>query len=103
LNLLVLIGAFRSGGDTRFALFVDGGVIWVVGVPMAALGGLVLRLPLHLVYLMLLSDEVTKLTLAMIRFRSGKWIHNLAKSVTSEGRAVAAARARSETEPLSGE
>lgn len=81
INLLLFIGIFRSGGDTRVAFILDGVIIWVVGVPLALLGGFVLHLPVYWVYLLVLTEEFTKGTIGLFRFFSRKWIHNLAHTV----------------------
>ena len=80
-NLILFIGAFRAGGDIRFAFVLDAGTIWVVGVPLAFLGAFTLHLPVYWVYLLLMTDEVTKLTISAFRFFSKKWIHNLAETM----------------------
>ena len=59
-NLILFIGVFRSGGDTRFGFFLDAGTIWAVGVPLAVLGAFVFHLPVYLVYLLVMMDELTK-------------------------------------------
>ena len=82
-NMILFIGIFRSGGDTRFALVLDGVIIWVVGVPLAFLGAFVFHLPVYWVYLLVMSEEITKWLLGVYRFFSRKWIHNLAKTVGS--------------------
>lgn len=76
-NMILIIGAFRSGGDTRFSLVLDGLIIWVLGVPMALLGAFVLRLPVYWVYLMVMSEELTKFLIGLRRYFSRKWIHDL--------------------------
>lgn len=80
-NLVQFIGILRAGGDTRFALVLDGLIIWIIGVPSAALGAFVFDLPVYWVYLCVMSEEATKGALALWRFFSRKWIHNLAASV----------------------
>lgn len=80
-NMIMIIGIFRSGGDTRFSLTVDAGLIWLVGVPAALLGAFVLNLPVYWVYLMVMSDELTKFAISLYRFVSRKWIHNLTETV----------------------
>ncbi len=80
-NMILFIGIFRSGGDTRFALVLDGVIIWVVGVPLAFAGAFLLHLPVYWVYLMVMSEEITKWALGVYRFFSRKWIHNLAKTM----------------------
>ncbi len=78
---IILIGILRSGGDTRYAFFIDAGVIWTIGVPLAFLGGIVLHLPIYLVYLMVMTDEILKLILGLYRFYSQRWINSLAVHV----------------------
>jgi putative MATE family efflux protein len=80
-NLIYYVGIFRSGGDTRFAFIFDVGTIWLVGVPMAAFAAFVLHLPVHLVYLFVMSDEITKSIAGLVRLVSRKWIHNLTTSI----------------------
>ena len=80
-NMILFIGIFRSGGDTRFALILDGVIIWVVGVPLAFAGAFLFHLPVYWVYLLVMSEEITKWSLGVYRFFSRKWIHNLAKTV----------------------
>ncbi len=80
-NMTIVVGILRAGGDTRFSLFVDGIIIWIVGVPMAYLGANVFHFPVYLVYLCAMSEEATKWVLGMFRYRSRKWINNLAEHV----------------------
>ncbi len=80
-NMIIIIGALRSGGDTVFSLILDGLVIWVVGVPLAALGAFVFGLPLQFVYLLALSEEITKLIAGLWRYFSKKWINNMTQVV----------------------
>lgn len=76
-NLIVFIGILRAGGDTKYALTVEALAMWLVGVPAAFLGGLVFKLPLPVVYLLILSEEVIKSVFVLRRFLSRKYIHNL--------------------------
>ena len=39
--------------------------VWFIGIPMAVLGGLVLKLPIYTVYAMILIEEIYKLVLAI--------------------------------------
>ena len=80
-NMTIVVGILRAGGDTRFSLFLDGIIIWIVGVPMAYLAAFVLHLPVYFVYLFAMSEEVTKWILGVPRYRSRKWINNLARQL----------------------
>ena len=83
-NMTIVIGILRAGGDTRYSLFLDGFIIWIVGVPMAYLSAFVLHLPVYFVYLFVMSEEIAKFVLGILRFRSRRWINNLAMQVEAE-------------------
>ena len=76
-NIMVLVGVLRSGGDTRFALLLDAGSIWLVGVPLVLIGAFVLHLPFQGVYLLVLADELIRFVIGLYRFTSKRWINNL--------------------------
>jgi Na+-driven multidrug efflux pump len=76
-NFSTFIGALRAGGDTRFALFMEMGSIWFIGVPAAYIGAFVLHLPVYYVYLMVALEEAAKAFVSGWRFKSRKWIHDL--------------------------
>lgn len=80
-NMTIVVGILRAGGDTKFSMFLDGFIIWIVGVPLAALGAFVFHLPVYFVYLCAMSEELTKWSLGLYRYRSRKWINNLAHHV----------------------
>lgn len=76
-NIIIFIGILRSGGDTRYAFLTDAIAVWLVGVPLAFLGGFVLHLPVYWVYLLVMSEELIKFIVVMRRFLSKKWINDL--------------------------
>lgn len=76
-NMIIVVGILRSGGDTTFCLIMDTVGVWFIAVPLAFLGGLVWKLPIHWVYLMVMLEEVFKLIFGISRFVSRKWINNL--------------------------
>ena len=76
-NMTTVVGILRAGGDTRFSLFLDGIIIWIVGVPMAYLGAFVFDFPVYFVYMCAMSEEATKWILGIRRYLSRKWINNL--------------------------
>jgi putative MATE family efflux protein len=80
-NMIIVVGILRAGGDTKFSMFLDGFIIWIVGVPLAALGAYYFHFPVYFVYLLAMSEELTKWILGLYRYRSRKWINNLALHV----------------------
>ncbi|MDO4278326.1 MAG: MATE family efflux transporter [Lachnoclostridium edouardi] len=77
-NYVNIVGVLRSGGDTRMCLFIDISGVWLIGIPMAFLGGLFLKQPIYIVYAMVLSEEIYKLIIGYWRYRQKKWLRNLA-------------------------
>ena len=84
-NHVIIIGILRSGGDTRFSLFLDGMIIWLVGVPVTAAGAFLFHLPVHLVYALTLTEEVTKFAVGLGRYFSRKWINDLTQKIALDG------------------
>lgn len=80
-NMIIVVGILRAGGDTKFSMFLDGFIIWLVGVPLAAIAAYVLHLPVYFVYLFAMSEELAKWFLGLRRWYSRKWINNLASHV----------------------
>jgi len=77
LNALLVVGIFRAGGDTKYTLFVEGGTLWIIGVPLTAFVGLILRAPFIWVFSMSLIEEVMKVLILSIRYRKRIWVRNV--------------------------
>lgn len=76
-NWEVIVGVLRAGGDTLYSLALDLGGTWLVGLPLAAVAGLVLGAPFWAVYLLALTEDAPKCILGMLRMRSGRWLNDL--------------------------
>jgi len=77
INMAVIVGILRAGGDTRFSMFAEMFGVWAVGVPLAFFGVLVLNLNIWQVYLLLSLEEFTKLVLGLVRIKQGRWVTDL--------------------------
>lgn len=73
-NMTSVVGVFRSGGDTLFALFMDVGFMWLIALPLGWLAVLVWHLPFWAVYLCILSEPICKAIVGVIRLLSNKWL-----------------------------
>lgn len=80
-NYINIVGILRSGGDTTFCLILDTAGVWLIGIPLAFLGGFVFHLPIYLVYALVQVEEVIKLIIGIPRLASKKWINNLTVEV----------------------
>ena len=78
-NSTLIVGVFRAGGDTRFGLILDVGVMWLCSIAAAAVGAFVIGIPMPWVYILLCSDEVIKVPFSIWRYRSYKWLNNITR------------------------
>lgn len=78
-NSTLVVGVFRAGGDTRFGLILDVGVMWLCSIAAAAVGAFVIGIPMPWVYILLCSDEVIKVPFSIWRYRSYKWLNNITR------------------------
>lgn len=79
-NTTMVVGIFRSGGDTRFGLILDVTTMWCCSILFGFIAAFVLKLSVPVVYVILMSDEIIKLPVTYKRYRSYKWL----KDVTRE-------------------
>lgn len=77
-------GVLRGGGDTRFLMKADILFMWLVSVPLGALGGLVLHWPAWLTMICLRIDFIIKSIWCIFRLFSGKWIHEVERMETAD-------------------
>lgn len=77
INVPAIVGVLRSGGDTKFVLFLDLLSQWLVGIPLGLMGVFLWKLPLMWVFALITGEEFVKIFAALIRVRSKKWVNNL--------------------------
>ncbi len=76
-NLINIVGILRSGGDTVFCMVMELLSLWVYAIPMGCLGAFGLNLEITWVFLMLESEQLTKVIAGTIRYRQKKWVKNI--------------------------
>ncbi|AYH41459.1 MATE family efflux transporter [Christensenella minuta] len=84
-NMACIVGVFRGGGDTVFAMLLDIIAMWGVAVPLGALGAFAWGLSIPLVYFLLRSDEVVKAFVCLVRMKSGKWLRVVTRNADGTG------------------
>ncbi len=75
-NTLVVIGILRSGGDTKYALFLELGCMWLASIPLtffAAFNGA----PIYVLVLLTNTEEIFKFIFGVPRALSKKWAANI--------------------------
>jgi putative MATE family efflux protein len=76
-NTIAIVGVLRAGGETKLAMKIDLGTVWLIGVPLAFIGALYLKWPVQYVFLLVTMEEVVKAILGIPIIKSKKWIKNL--------------------------
>lgn len=76
-STILIIGVFRGGGDTTFSFVLEMCCVYLIGVPLAFIGALFLKLPIYIVVLMVSVEEVIKSLIGLYRVRQGVWARNL--------------------------
>lgn len=75
-NMTSVVGVFRSGGDTLFAMLLDVGFMWSIAIPLGWLA-VNWNFPYWGIYLCLLTEPVLKAIVGVIRLLSNKWLKSV--------------------------
>ena len=78
-NTTMVVGVFRAGGDTKFGLIADVSALWGWAILLGFLCAFVFKLPVAVVYVMLMSDEIVKIPLTTWRYKSKRWLRNVTR------------------------
>lgn len=76
-NMILGGGIIRSGGKTKFVMYIDLIGTWLIGVPLGFLSAFVLDLPIVWVYALLSLEECIRLLLSIWVFRKRSWMVSL--------------------------
>jgi putative MATE family efflux protein len=77
INMSMIVGICRAGGDTVFSGVFDVVFMWAVSLPLAAAVSFFFQAPVWLIYVCIGTEEPIKMFVNLWRFRSGKWLHNV--------------------------
>ena len=87
-NTTMVVGIFRSGGDTRFGLILDVSTMWCCSILLGFLAAFVFKLSVPVVYMILMSDEIIKIPITSWRYRSCKWLRDVTRDASAAQGAV---------------
>lgn len=77
LNMILGGGILRSGGRTKYAMFIDILGTWGFGVPLGLASAFLWNLPIPWVYFLLSLEEAIRFAVSMVVFHRKKWINQL--------------------------
>lgn len=79
MNCVWIVGVFRSGGDTKYGLYLDGFSLWGGSILLGSVCAFVLHIPMPWLYVILCCDELLKLPFSIRRYRSYRWLRNVTR------------------------
>lgn len=77
INMNVIAGILRSGGDTLFSALLDISGVWLIGVPLGLTATKFFGWGIEAVFAIIMIEELYKTTLCIWRMYSGKWVKKL--------------------------
>lgn len=77
LNIILIVGVLRGGGDAKYSLKLEAFTMWAIGVPLSFIGAIFLKLPVYWVVALLTVEEIVKCIFAVKRLISNKWINRV--------------------------
>lgn len=78
LFIVIVFSSLRAGGDTYIMVFLDSGIMWVVGIPLAFISVHLFSIQsIAMVFLLCQSEQVIRLYYGLKRYHSGYWKINL--------------------------
>ena len=75
---VIFMSTLRAGGDSLFLMFLDCGVLWLVGVPLAFSGVYLLHIQtITGLFALLQLEQLVRMGIGYLRYRQGTWCRNL--------------------------
>lgn len=76
-NMIVGGGIIRSGGKTKYVMYIDLIGTWIFGVPLGLISAFVLHLSIPYVYFILSLEECIRFAISIIVLRKKNWMQSL--------------------------
>ncbi len=77
MNMCLVVGVCRSGGDTLYCMIMDVGFMWAIALPLGFCAVRFWHLPYWGIFLCIHAEDIFKTTMGLIRLKSGKWLHDV--------------------------
>ena len=77
LNMIVSGGIIRSGGKTKYVMFIDIIGTWFFGVPLGLFAAFVCNLSIPYVYFILSLEECVRFGISLVVFKRKGWMQSL--------------------------
>ena len=82
MNSTIIGGIFPAGGDTKFGLWCDSVIMWLIILPLGYMSAFVWHVHPIILFAVISLDEIIKLPVAAIRYRQYRWLNNITRDYT---------------------
>jgi putative MATE family efflux protein len=80
--VIILFSIFRAGGEAKFVMFLDAGILWLVGVPLAFILSQWLGIKdVAIFYLIMQIEPLIRVIIGLHRYKKRTWIKNITDEV----------------------
>lgn len=76
-NMILGGGIIRSGGKTKYVMFIDMIGTWIFGVPLGLLSAFVFELSIPYVYFILSLEECVRFAISLVVLKRKNWMQSL--------------------------
>jgi len=80
-NMVMIVGVFRGGGDTTYAMALQGCTIWFYSVPLSFIGATIFKFSVEVVFMLIASEDIIKAIFQSRRLKTGKWLKNVVEAI----------------------
>ncbi|MFA7101482.1 MAG: MATE family efflux transporter, partial [Bacilli bacterium] len=83
--IVLMYAAFRAGGDSKYVMFLDSGIVWMVGIPVALIASKLLNITdVGIFFLILQIEGLARIIIGMPHYQKRTWLKNLTEEVNLE-------------------
>jgi putative MATE family efflux protein len=83
--IVLMYAAFRAGGDSKYVMFIDSGIVWMVGIPVALIASKLLNITdVGIFFLILQIEGLARIIIGMPHYQKRTWLKNLTEEVNME-------------------
>jgi Na+-driven multidrug efflux pump len=76
-NMVLIMGILRAGGDSRYVLFADMFAMWALALPITWAVASIFQLDYHWIFACVLIEELVKFLLVLPRVKKEFWLKNM--------------------------
>lgn len=81
----VLFAIFRAGGHSRFVMFMDSGIMWLVGLPIAFIGYRYLGITnIAILFLVMQVESVIRIVVGLKEYYTYSWQNNIIRQLEEQ-------------------